>query len=97
METLIEKTGTKKIVEWANDQLWGTGINLNRNDCLMQEKWISPGILGRILEKVRDSKVHNIPRTSADPDVTENATANELTLIDRLHQIIHQNNRDYLA
>ena len=50
LETLIEKTGSKKIVECANDRLWGTGVNLNRDDCLKPEKWISPGILGRILE-----------------------------------------------
>ena len=57
MDTLIEKTGSKKIVECANDRLWGTGVNLTRDDCLNPEKWISPGILGKILEGIRDSSM----------------------------------------
>ena len=55
----MEKTGSKKFVKCANDQLWGTGVNLNRDDCLNSEKWISPGILGKILEGIRDSNMQN--------------------------------------
>ena len=74
MDTLIEKTGSKKIVECANDHLWGTGVNLNRDDCLNSEKWISPGILGKILEGIRDSNMQNRLTDSAVP--SEN-TGNE--------------------
>ena len=67
MDTLIEKTGSKKIVECANDRLWETGVNLNRDDCLNPEKWISPGILGKILEGIRDSNMEKRVTNSAVP------------------------------
>ena len=70
LETLIEKTGSKKIVECANDQLRGTGVNLNHDDCLKPEKWISPGILGKILEGIRESNVQNRAADSAEPPVS---------------------------
>ena len=60
MDALIQKTGRKQIVECANDRLWGTGVNLNRVDCLIPEKWISPGILGRILERIRDTNTQTL-------------------------------------
>ena len=85
MDTLIEKTGSKKNVECANDCLWGTGVNLNRDDCLNSEKWISPGILGKILEGIRDSNMQNRLTDSAVPSentghetVEDMQTENEL-------------------
>ena len=52
MSTLLNKTGYKKIVECTNDRLWGTGVPLNKVDCLDQSKWIGQGILGEILEEI---------------------------------------------
>ena len=70
------ETGSKKFVECANDRLWGTGVNLNCDDCLKPEKLISPGILGKILEGIRDSNVQNRVADSAVPPVsTVNETA----------------------
>ena len=51
--TLLNKTGFKRIVECTNDKLWGTGIPLNRDECLDQSKWTNQGILGEILEEIR--------------------------------------------
>ena len=59
MDTLMNKTSTKRIVECASDQLWGTGIPLNDPACLDQTKWISQGILGQILECIRDEVVNS--------------------------------------
>ena len=88
MDTLIEKTGSKKIVECANDRLWGTGVNLNRDDCLNPEKWISPGILGKILEGIRDSNMEKRVTNSVAPSentghepVEDMQTENELTRV----------------
>ena len=76
MDTLIEKTGSKKIVECANDRLWGTGVNLNCDDCLNSEKWISPSILGKILEGIRDSNMQNrVVDSAVPPECTGNKTA----------------------
>ena len=44
MDTLINKTGTKRIVECASDRLWGTGMPLNDPACLDHTKWISQRI-----------------------------------------------------
>ena len=65
MDTLISKTGSKTIVECAADKLWGTGIPLNDPMCLDPQKWITQGIMGRILENIRSeviSKQHDRQR-----------------------------------
>ena len=54
LNTLLTKTGEKRIVECASDQLWGTGLPLSDPDCLDRSKWISQGILGQILEDIRN-------------------------------------------
>ena len=54
LNTLITKTGDKRIVECASDRLWGTSLPLNDPDCLDRSKWISQGILGQILEDIRN-------------------------------------------
>ena len=63
MDTLVNKTGTKRIVECASDRLWGTGMPLSDPACLDHAKWISQGILGQILERIRDevlnSRIHS--------------------------------------
>ena len=53
MEILVRRTGTKRIVECANDRLWGTGIPLAHPDSLDSDRWITPGIMGKILEEIR--------------------------------------------
>ena len=54
LDMLISKTGNNRIVEYASDQLWGTGLSLDDPQCLDQRKWISQGILGQILEDIRN-------------------------------------------
>ena len=53
MEILVQRTGTKRIVECANDRLWGTGTPLAHPDSLNSDRWITPGIMGKILEEIR--------------------------------------------
>ena len=50
MDTLLYKTGNKKIVECVSDCLWGNGMPLGDPACLDSTKWISQGILGQMLE-----------------------------------------------
>ena len=52
MEILVRRTGTKRIVECANDRLWGTGIPLAHPDSLNSDRWITSGIMGKILEDI---------------------------------------------
>ena len=53
LELLVKCTGNMQIVECSKDRLWGTGIPLTQDDCLDCDRWISPGIMGKILEDIR--------------------------------------------
>ena len=68
MDTLLYKTGKKRIVECASDRLWANGMPLGDPACLDSAKWISQGILGQILEcicsevtKPRGQLYHQLP------------------------------------
>ena len=43
-------------MECAADHLWATGIPLNDPTCLDETKWISPGILGQMLESIQNEQ-----------------------------------------
>ena len=60
LDTLLKKTGRKQIVECTSDHLWGTGIPLRDPLCLDTSKWISLGIMGQILENIRDEALHSM-------------------------------------
>ena len=57
METLIHRTQGKRIVECAKDRLWGNGRSISDPLCLVSTSWISPGIMGPILESIRDEEL----------------------------------------
>ena len=59
MDILIRKTGNKRIVECASDRLWATGIPLSDLNCLDKTKWISQGILGQMLESIRNDQINS--------------------------------------
>ena len=59
METLIHRTHGKHIVECAKDRLWGNGRSISDPLCLVSTNWISPGIMGPILESIRDEELQN--------------------------------------
>ena len=53
---LLQSTGNRKIVESGYDTVWGTGLSLGDPSCLIENDWEDgQGILGEILEQVRDS------------------------------------------
>ena len=43
-----------KLAEGTYDRLWGIGLSLNDKDCLKPSKWVNQGILGEILEEIRE-------------------------------------------
>ena len=53
LETLVTHTGNKRIVECSKDRLWGTGTPLAQSDSLDPDRWITPGIMGKLLEEIR--------------------------------------------
>ena len=52
MQALLE-TGSKQLVESAHDGLWGTGVPIHQPDCLNHRSWKTQGILGEILQEIR--------------------------------------------
>ena len=50
----LRTTKPLKLAEGTYDRLWGIGLSLNDSDSLKPSKWINQGILGEILEEVRD-------------------------------------------
>ena len=54
MEILVTKTGNKILVECARDCCWGTRVPLADPDCLNPTKWLNQGILGELLEEIRE-------------------------------------------
>ena len=61
MQALLE-TGDKVLVECAKDPLWGTGVPLNDPQCLNTKYWKNQGLLGTMLQEIRQ-KHHAIART----------------------------------
>ena len=84
MDTLLHKTGQKQIAECTADQLWGTGLPLSDPPCLDASKWISQGIMGQILESIRDEALHYSQMLSSSSIVSKHShdlTAEELNSI----------------
>ena len=52
IDTLLQKTGRKQIVECSADRPGGTGIPLGDPSCLDMSNWMSQGIMGQILENI---------------------------------------------
>ena len=64
MDPLIRRTENKMIVECTKDRLWGTGTALSEESCLNRDRWITQGILGRILERIRNEFKSNVTLSS---------------------------------
>ena len=54
LQRMLLETGDKQIVECCYDTLWGTGIPLKEETCLNPVMWQNQGIMGEILEAIRD-------------------------------------------
>lgn len=53
MQSLLE-TGDKELVECTKDNVWGNGYPLGHPSSLRSQAWKSKGILGTILEEIRN-------------------------------------------
>ena len=53
-EVLMQKAYGKRIIECSKDPVWGCGMPLKDDECLNQTKWTSQGIMGQMLEEIRE-------------------------------------------
>ena len=54
MNVLVNMTLNKTIIEATSDSVWGSGVPLHKDNCLDPHKWTSQGILGEVLQELRD-------------------------------------------
>ena len=65
-QALLE-TGNKTLVKCTKDTVWGNGYHLGHPNCLRSQIWKSKGILGEILEEIRNyhlSQARTMPWTN---------------------------------
>ena len=54
LAAFLKSTGNKSIIECCYDDVWGNGKPLSDPECIDSTKYNSQGILGEILEEIRD-------------------------------------------
>ena len=83
LNILVERTGMKTIVESTTDPVWGTSVPIQSPHCLTETKWTSQGILGEILQSLRDqvtgeqtlTQVNVLPCPDPEADDTTNTNS----------------------
>ena len=85
-------------MECASDRLWGTGLSLSDPDCLDCSKWIRQGILGQILEDIRnefkDAYRHHSQYAVSPPQPVANAVPITMATISAANQSITHAHHD---
>ena len=67
-DVLLHKTSGKRIVECTKETPWGCGVALKDDNCLIPTKWTSQGIMGTMLEEIRQELTsYNIQHTAPIP------------------------------
>ena len=64
LASFLKNTGNKTIIECCYDNVWGCGKPLSNPDCIRPTVNSKQGILGEILERVREELLHPSPNPS---------------------------------
>ena len=73
--TLLNVTKKKAIVECTKDTVWGCGMALHDENCLVKTEWTQQGIMGEMLEEIRKELSHLRPeQSSGQTDSTDNSS-----------------------
>ena len=75
-DVLMQKTYGKKIVECSKEPVWGCGMPLKDDECLNQTKWTSQGIMGQMLEEIRE-ELGSMLYASKIPDSSANQESHQ--------------------
>ena len=70
----LKNTGSKTLLECSYDDIWGNGIPLSNPNCINPAKYKHQGILGSMLEQVRD---HLLNSANTDPLATTCSSPNQ--------------------
>ena len=66
LQSMLQSTYPKRLVESSRDTLWGTGVILYDNNCLQEELWKGTGCLGEMLMEYREILI-NPPKLNIPP------------------------------
>ena len=55
LKKMLKDTKELKLCEASRDKIWGIGLPLNDKDVKDEQSWIGKNILGKALERVRNS------------------------------------------
>ena len=67
-------TGDRKIVECSRDKIWGTGIPLRDDRCLVESSWHTQGLLGKILTSIRERLKTELRNEIQEPNTIDGNT-----------------------
>ena len=68
LAAFLKNTGTKTILECCYDDVWDNGIPLTNPKCIDPESYKQQGILGEMLEKIRNEVINPENPSVATPD-----------------------------
>ena len=72
-DVLLRKTSGKRIVECTKETPWGCGVPLKDDNCLLPVKWTSQGIMGTMLEEIRQElSGYNSQQAEKTPAINSN-------------------------
>ena len=73
--TLVKSTGNRSIVECTKDTVWGCRIVLQDDKCLIKTEWTNQGIMGEILETIRNELAYLVQdQTATDNHSSDNSS-----------------------
>ena len=77
LANLLMSTESQMLAEASRDTDWGTGMSLYDERCLVQSTWYAQGLLGTILEEVRQKLVDSKGGNSDEVMDHEGSTDND--------------------
>ena len=77
------QTSGKKLTEASRDRTWGNGMQLNDDRALVECTWYSQGLLGKILEGVRDELVNTSGSNESESTTLNGAAGMEISSEER--------------
>ena len=51
---MLTTTGDMNLIEASKEILWGTGVPIRHKNVLSVESWTSPGLMSKVLHRVRE-------------------------------------------
>ena len=101
LTTLLLDTSNKTIVECTKDSVWGCGLALQDKNCLIKTKWTNQGIMGEILQEIRNELSHlstdcklNVSSDTGEESDSGSSTSSETSMSNSISEDSDQDPND---